>query len=63
MRKKEIHELTTESIITNVFYYGVWLCNDGGTKQAEKELSWHCEELANRGVVEDGESLYKSMCK
>lgn len=61
-KRNEIKELTTDGIISNIFYYGIEMCNEQGTKQAEKELKWHCEELAKRGIVADGEELYKRMC-
>lgn len=62
-KRSEIKELTTESIIANIFYYGIGMSNEDGTKRMDKELAWHCDELARRGVVVDGNYLYEMMCQ
>lgn len=63
MRKKEIKEMSVTQIIRNIFFYGITMSDDRGTKQEDKELLWHCLELEHRGIVPDGNILYDEMCK
>ena len=60
---KELKEITTESIITAIYYKGIVMSGGKQLKCDEKELQRYCEELARRGVVDDGYKLYVSMCQ
>ena len=51
--------MTTECIIAKIFYYGVIMANDKGTKSDEESLRWCYKELERRGVVDDWESAYQ----
>ena len=58
-RFKDIEADTTEQIIASIFYMGVLMCNDGGTKADEITLKRYYQVLESRGVVKNWEEAYK----
>ena len=60
---KEIKAMTNEELISNFFYMGILMSNQKPRKKWDLELERYCKECERRGFVEDGNSLYKEVCK
>lgn len=63
MTVKEIKALSNTSLIASIYYMGILMSNQKPVKKWDVELERLCKECASRGFVEDGNELYKSVCK
>lgn len=55
----EIANMKNETIIVNIFFKGIVMSGDGGTKREDKELRWMFDELEKRGVITDAADVYE----
>jgi len=63
MTVNEARALNNEDLLEEIFYMGVATANSNPVKKFETKLQRLCKECENRGFVENGNELYKRMCK
>lgn len=63
MKASEIKAMSTADIIVQIFYLGIMMSDERGTKADDKDLERLFKELESRGVIEDGRAAYEDTQK
>ena len=63
MRTDEIKAMDTADIIISIYYLGIVMSDERGTKSEERTLQHLFKELEKRGVIQDGAKAYEKTTK